>query len=205
MFVAKSIDELYEEVKDFDLVMCNDAPLALALNNRLDKPRVGAFAITPRQLAGDMAIDILGKPLMSDIEVVKKLVEYTGYPLRFVHGEVENFKAIRKYTRDVRHYLKSDKSKELYDEYIRLPTLEKAMDEVNGHTEPYLSGKKIAVIGCRKSSGSRPRSYGYDQEYQLLYREYVQECPDHSRCGECGHHGSGTHPNLRYGGTYRSS
>ena len=55
MYLAKSIDELYEEVKDYDLVICNDAPLALALNNRLDRPRVGAFAITPRQLAGDLS------------------------------------------------------------------------------------------------------------------------------------------------------
>ena len=31
---AKSIDELYDEVKDYDVVLCNDAPLALALNNR---------------------------------------------------------------------------------------------------------------------------------------------------------------------------
>ena len=147
MFVAKTIDELYDEVKDFDLVMCNDAPLALALNNRLDKPRVGTFAITPRQLAGDLAIDILGEPLMSDIEVVKKLVKYTGYPLRFVHGEVENFKAIRRYTREVRDHLKTDRSRELYDEYVRLPTLEKAMDMVDGHTDPFFSGKKVAVIG----------------------------------------------------------
>ena len=39
MYLAKSIDELYEEVKKYDLVMCNDAPLASALNNRVDEPR----------------------------------------------------------------------------------------------------------------------------------------------------------------------
>ena len=72
MRLAKSIDELYEEVKDYDVVLCNDAPLSLALNNRLDQTRIGIFAITPRQLAGDMAIDILGQGLMDDIEVVKK-------------------------------------------------------------------------------------------------------------------------------------
>ena len=72
MKAAKSIDELYEEVRDFDLVLCNDAPLALGLNNRLDKPRVGVFAITPRQLAGDLGMDILGEPLMSDIRLYER-------------------------------------------------------------------------------------------------------------------------------------
>ena len=183
MFVAKSIDELYEEVKDFDLVMCNDAPLALALNNRLDKPRVGAFAITPRQLAGDLAIDILGEPILSDIEVVKKLVEYTGYPLRFVHGEVENFKAIRRYTREVRHYLKTDKSRELYDEYIRLPTLEKAMDAVNGHTDPFFVGKKIAVIGLNlydsldQNFNPPEGSFEYIRIYKNPFKEGTYEIP----------------------------
>jgi len=35
---AKSIDSLYEECKDFDLVLVPDAPMASALNRRLDQP-----------------------------------------------------------------------------------------------------------------------------------------------------------------------
>ncbi|WP_199723096.1 PD-(D/E)XK nuclease family protein [Halobellus sp. Atlit-38R] len=48
---AKSIDSLYEECKEFDLVLVPDAPMASALNRRLDHPHFGAFAITPRRLA----------------------------------------------------------------------------------------------------------------------------------------------------------
>lgn len=48
---AKSIDQLYEECRDFDLVIVPDAPLADAINRRLDRPHFGAFAITPRRLA----------------------------------------------------------------------------------------------------------------------------------------------------------
>ena len=48
---AKSIDSLYEECKDFDLVLVPDAPMASALNRRLDQPHFGPFAITPRRLA----------------------------------------------------------------------------------------------------------------------------------------------------------
>ncbi len=148
MFLAKSIDELYEEVKSkgCDIVICNDAPLALALNNRLDQTRIGIFATTPRQLAGDMAIDILGKGLMDDIEVVKRVSELTGFRLRFVHGEIENIKTIMRYTAEVKQKL-SKLSRRVYDEFIEMPTLEKAMSLFDSTTSKYFEGKKVAVIG----------------------------------------------------------
>ncbi|MFB6204515.1 MAG: PD-(D/E)XK nuclease family protein [Candidatus Nanohaloarchaea archaeon] len=48
---AKTVDEIFEEVKDHDLVLTTDAPLADALNARLKEPRQGLFAATPRRLA----------------------------------------------------------------------------------------------------------------------------------------------------------
>ncbi|WP_117592518.1 PD-(D/E)XK nuclease family protein [Haloprofundus halophilus] len=48
---AKSIDHLYAAVKDHDLVIVPDAPLASALNGRLDRPHFGDLATTPRRLA----------------------------------------------------------------------------------------------------------------------------------------------------------
>ena len=48
---TKSIGSLYEECKGFDLVLVPDAPMASALNRRLDRPHFGPFAITPRRLA----------------------------------------------------------------------------------------------------------------------------------------------------------
>lgn len=48
---AKSVDTLYAECTDADLVLVPDAPLASALNCRLDQPHFGSFAITPRRLA----------------------------------------------------------------------------------------------------------------------------------------------------------
>ena len=48
---AKPIESLYEKCKEFDLVLVPDAPMASALNRRLDKPHFGPFAITPRRLA----------------------------------------------------------------------------------------------------------------------------------------------------------
>ena len=48
---ARSVDELYDETRDYDLVLTTDVPLSLALNRRLDQPRLGRFAATPRMLA----------------------------------------------------------------------------------------------------------------------------------------------------------
>ncbi|WP_248896619.1 PD-(D/E)XK nuclease family protein [Haloplanus halobius] len=48
---AKPIDDLYEDVAGYDLVVVPDAPLASALNRRIDRPHLGSFAITPRRLA----------------------------------------------------------------------------------------------------------------------------------------------------------
>ncbi len=48
---SKSIDRLYHEVADYDLVIVPDSPLADALNRRLKRPHFGPFAITPRRLA----------------------------------------------------------------------------------------------------------------------------------------------------------
>lgn len=47
---AKSIDEIYDEVEDYDLVLTADAPLADALTARVEEPRLGIFATTPRRL-----------------------------------------------------------------------------------------------------------------------------------------------------------
>ena len=48
---AKSVDTLYEECKDYDLVLVPDPPLGDALNRRLEISHFGPFATTPRRLA----------------------------------------------------------------------------------------------------------------------------------------------------------
>lgn len=54
---VRSIDELYEAVSAYDRVITKDAPLADALNYRLDKPRLETFASTPRGLVYDVQVD----------------------------------------------------------------------------------------------------------------------------------------------------
>ena len=48
---AKPVERLYEEISDYDLVLTPDAPLASAINRRVDVPQFGTFATTPRRLA----------------------------------------------------------------------------------------------------------------------------------------------------------
>lgn len=49
---ARSIEQLYERVSRYGLVLVPNLPLATALNRRLDEPHFGKFATTPRQLVG---------------------------------------------------------------------------------------------------------------------------------------------------------
>ena len=52
---ARSIDEVSAAVGDYDLVVTEDGPLSLALDNRLRAPRLGRLAATPRSHAsGEM-------------------------------------------------------------------------------------------------------------------------------------------------------
>ena len=39
------VDEIYEEVKDYDLVLSVDAPLVDALKKRVDEAKLGKFAV----------------------------------------------------------------------------------------------------------------------------------------------------------------
>ncbi|QLH83032.1 PD-(D/E)XK nuclease family protein [Halosimplex pelagicum] len=48
---AKPVDQLYRAVADYDVVLTPDAPLASAINRRVDVPQFGTFATTPRRLA----------------------------------------------------------------------------------------------------------------------------------------------------------
>lgn len=159
MYRTKSIDEIYDEVRDFDIVITNDAPLATALNGRIDRPYIGGFAYTPRQLAAELSMQILGEPLMSDLEVVATVAYETGYGLKYVHGEIENIRNIRNHTSEVSRHLYSRLSRNVFDSYSALPTIEKAMDMFVPESyheksragvvisENIFLGKKVAVVG----------------------------------------------------------
>jgi len=147
MRLVKNIDELYSEVRNHDVVICNDAPLATALNNRVDKPRLGTFAVTPRHLASKEAVGILGEGIWNDLRIISRISGETGYEMKFVHGEIENIRTIRRYTKDVEKHLHSRSSRRIYRSFSELPTIEKVMDEYDPEMTGLFSNKKVAVIG----------------------------------------------------------
>ncbi len=143
---CKSIDELYEEVKEFDLVITNDAALATALNGRIDFPIIGHFALTPKQIASKVATRIIGTPLYSELKVISTISDETGIGMKYVHSELENIKEIRKYTPNVKNYLFTKASRKVYDSYEPIPTLERVMGSFIPEDDEFYKREKVAVI-----------------------------------------------------------
>ncbi|MDR0335032.1 MAG: PD-(D/E)XK nuclease family protein [Methanomassiliicoccaceae archaeon] len=160
MKVAKTIDELYDESKRYDIVISNDAALVTALNNRIDAPRIGRLASTPRMIAKDREDAILEKlmsegrctrdgryGIMDDVRILDLITKATKHDIRFVHGEVENIRLIRRYRKDVEKYLAGRSSREIYRIYTELPTYELVMASFDPSEHHTYDGKKVAVIG----------------------------------------------------------
>ena len=145
---AKTVDEIYEEVRDHSLVITNDAALATALNARVDRPVVGFFAVTPRMLAKLLATETLGVPLKNDLELMSIICKDVDSSFRFVHAEVENIREISRYTSDVRKHLHSRFSRLVYDSYSRIPTLEMVMERFDPDKSRFYSEQEsIAIVG----------------------------------------------------------
>ncbi|WP_123619204.1 PD-(D/E)XK nuclease family protein [Halorubrum sp. CSM-61] len=60
---ARSLDEVYEAVESYDLVVTDDGPLSLALDNRIRRPRLGRLAATPRSHASGELVPENGREL----------------------------------------------------------------------------------------------------------------------------------------------
>lgn len=145
----KTIDEIYSEVSDCTLVITNDVALMTALNARVDRPMIGTFATTPRGIARLCSMETLGKPILSDMALVRAICDDTGYDFRTVHGEVQNIRQIRKYTADVRKYMATKVSRRVLDSFESLPTIERAMSSFDPEKSAFFTEQRgeIAVIG----------------------------------------------------------
>jgi hypothetical protein len=144
---VKSIDEIFNEVKGFEIVLTVDAPLATALNGRVDKPMIGGFAYTPRLIAAMEAVPLFGKGTLSDIEIISIIADERGYDFKFIHSELENIRNIRKYTADVNKYLYSNASKNVYESFVALDTIEKVMESFDAEKSEFFGEKSVAIIG----------------------------------------------------------
>ena len=174
---VKSIDQLYKEVRDYDLVITNDAALATALNKMIDRPTIGPFAMTPQEIASMSAIETLGTPMLSELKVAMNVYEETGIDFRTVHSTIQYIQEVRRYTSEVKSHLYTQEAKEIYDSYKANPTLEKVMEEFNSKKSSlYLQKEKVAVIGMYIDYSSDKR-YGdlnlfNDLEKRMLPDDY---------------------------------
>lgn len=142
---AKTIKEIFEEVKSFDLVITSDAPLATALNKLVESPRLGYLAMTPKQIASKFA-QLYYDKIHEKYEVVLKISKLTGKPVKLIHQIVEKIYEVWMYNARLEfteQFLSEDELSLL--KYIKeIDTIETAMENFN---EDFYRDSKIAVIG----------------------------------------------------------
>lgn len=82
---VRSIDSLFDEAADYDLVVTPSAPLMLALNNRVDTPRLGRWAVTPKVHARGSNPDLEDRRAL-----FQTIVQETELPWKHVHHLLVN-------------------------------------------------------------------------------------------------------------------
>ncbi|MBS1518784.1 MAG: PD-(D/E)XK nuclease family protein [Bacteroidetes bacterium] len=141
---SKNIKEIYNEVKNYDLVITTDVPLASALNRNTDKPRLGLLAMTPRQLALKFGTVYYDR-IYSKSELILEIYKKSKKPLRYIHQSVEKIFEIWNHTgllESCELYLGQEK--ELLGFFSEYRTVEFAMENFD---EEFYGDKKIAVAG----------------------------------------------------------
>ena len=152
---AKTIDELYREIEDggFTLVITNEIALATALNNRLRTPKIGPFALTPRQIARLSSIEVTGTQIMEDPEIVSRLFDddnagSNGLDRRYILGELQYYRQLCRFVPDPLDFVYTDSSKDICRRYENIDnTLESVMRSPKIKDCGLYSQNRTAVIG----------------------------------------------------------
>ena len=140
-------------MKDFDLVITNEISLATALNNRTDGPRIGPFAMTPRQLAREASIELTGRPIADDVSAIRTVLsnpsvsemEIDG---RYVLSEINNLRRICRYTDRPMDFIYTKSAKAVCSAYLSIEnTIESILFSGRLNGSVIFKGKRTAVIG----------------------------------------------------------
>jgi len=145
---AKSIHEIYDEVKDYDLVITVDAPLRTALDRMLNKPTLGTWAVTPKELAGKNAISTLGYRVLSKSDAVMEICRKLGMNIKQAHYYTDliiNLWENDGSSNQISEML-SDEGRLVLEKLKELPIVQKAMEQFN---LSLIARENIAVIGLR--------------------------------------------------------
>lgn len=138
---AKSIQQIYDEVRDYDLVLVPDAPLARAINRRLDEPTFGTFAAAPRLISGRQ-----GKTT-EDRFAFLNVIHQTDYSWKSVAYAIGNILQCWEHQGHVDSVLEYDEyadatTKEVVEIMAELQTTSKQLSSYN-----VPENKSVAVVG----------------------------------------------------------
>ncbi len=144
---ARSIESIYERVKDFDIVLSVDAPLNDALCVRWGGARLGYFATTPKRWAlGNYHME----KLESDRALFLRIINSEKIHWKMASYLMENIISCWRETGDPRSILH-------YNEYntpISAKILDLMMSAANQYSVMMMSrlpeGKSVAVIGLEQ-------------------------------------------------------
>ena len=143
---AKTIDEIFQEVRGYDLVMTNDAALATALNARIEDPVVGFFAMTPKQIGAIVAADIFPKGIVGELKAISIVCEETGMSPKHVHSEINNIMEIRERTADISGNIFTRSARQVFNSFDKIDTLQRAMSGFDPDKSDFFKGKRVAAV-----------------------------------------------------------
>jgi len=146
---SKSIEQLYNEVRDFDLVITADAPLRTALNKHLNKPMIGVFAVTPKELASKHAISMFKEPLLDESEAAIEIAARLNVSIKQAHYSVQRIFGAWQGLGDLEiagQYLTDLEGDDItaLEIFKELPTVYRAMEGFNSSA---FEDKEVAAIG----------------------------------------------------------
>lgn len=130
---AKSIDEIYEQVKNFDLVITNDAPLNTALNKLINKPMLGSFAQTARLLGSKYCNYLFEQDQLNSTQLILKIKNNFSLSLKEASFYVSNILNIWQHTgnlEEIKQYVTKQESK-IIDFIKTQSTYQIAMEKMN--------------------------------------------------------------------------
>ncbi len=171
----KSISELYNEVKDYDLVISIDPALVTALNKSINKPIVGGFAYTPKEIASKNSILFLNNKVLDTTEVIIRIynlinntknLKLNNIDLGFIHNTYLKIIDIYKNKGSINQipsFLNKDELT-VFNIYKNLNTCEFAIEKFN--FQEIFPNKKLAIIGVdfftELDKNILPLNYNYD-------------------------------------------
>jgi len=137
---ARPVERLYEEVSEYDIVLTPDAPLASAINRRVDVPQFGTFATTPRRLAAGR------REQAEDRSAFLEVVDRTDHDWKSVSHAVGNVLQCWEHQGSVESILSydayvDDETREVVDIMADVRSTSKSL------TEYSIDAETVAVVG----------------------------------------------------------